>query len=297
MKSGWKKYLLATRNLIAWGAIIYIIIQLILVFYPVPGSGFSGKTFWDWMELLIIPLVLAIGAYYLNRSERATEREITKNRQQEDVLQSYLDRIAELLLKEKLLTTESEDIRNVARVQTITVLRWLDSRRKRLILEFLEEAGLLRIWRRSDLGKQIQRKDPAVDLRGANFSGDDLNGIQLFHANLVKTNFTNANFEGADLEGTNFSEATLTGANLRDVAFNSYPGTPAILFKAKLNKASLNRAVLYEVDLREADLTDADLAGADFRNANLKSAKVTYEQLALTKSLKGATMPDGTKHD
>lgn len=263
------------------------------------NTGFETKTLWDWMELLVIPLFLAIGAFFLNRSERAAEREIAKNRQQEDVLQSYLDRVAELLLKEKLLTTENEDIRNVARVQTMTVLRWLDSRRKRLILEFLEEAGLLRTWRRSDseLQLDIQRNYPAVDLHGANFSGDDLNGIQLFHAKLANTNFTGANFENAVLEGTDFSEAILTAANLRNVAFNSYPGTPAILSRAKLNKASLNNAVLFEVDLSWADLTDADLTGADLRDANLKSATVTYEQLATAKALKGAIMPDGTKHD
>jgi uncharacterized protein YjbI with pentapeptide repeats len=39
----------------------------------------------------------------------------------------------------------------------------------------------------------------------------------------------------------------------------------------------------------EANLSDADLS-----RANLKGAKVTDEQLA--KSLKGATMPDGSIH-
>ena len=54
--------------------------------------------------------------------------------------------------------------------------------------------------------------------------------------------------------------------------------------------------------LTDADLSGANLSGADMSNAylggaNLKDANVTDEQLALCKSLEGATMPDGSKHD
>src|SRR5687767_12948774 len=62
--------------------------------YGVPWTGFGdyalprsdyvrGKTLWDWMELLIIPLFLAVGVYILQRSESAMEREIAADRQQE----------------------------------------------------------------------------------------------------------------------------------------------------------------------------------------------------------------------
>src|SRR6266568_4720274 len=38
-----------------------------------------GKTLWDWLQLLVIPLMLAIGGFWLNqlqksRDERATEQ-------------------------------------------------------------------------------------------------------------------------------------------------------------------------------------------------------------------------------
>jgi uncharacterized protein YjbI with pentapeptide repeats len=39
-------------------------------------------------------------------------------------------------------------------------------------------------------------------------------------------------------------------------------------------------------------LDEADLSGADLSEAN-----VTLEQLAQVRSLKGATMPDGTLHE
>jgi len=70
----------------------------------------------------------------------------------------------------------------------------------------------------------------------------------------------------------------LTVTDLRDAKLNG-----ANLFKAKLNGANLAGAILCGVNLEEADLTDA-----------VVDAK---QQLAQAKSLKGATMPDGTKHD
>ncbi len=49
--------------------------------------------------------------------------------------------------------------------------------------------------------------------------------------------------------------------------------------------------------LVNADLSGADLSDADLSYVDLTGALVTEEQLAKCKSLKGATMPDGSKHD
>jgi hypothetical protein len=44
-------------------------------FVAQPSSG--GKTFWDWLQLLIVPLVLAVAAFWLNdeQSQRDEARE------------------------------------------------------------------------------------------------------------------------------------------------------------------------------------------------------------------------------
>lgn len=78
------------------------------------------------MDLLIVPLVLAGGALYLNRLERNTERENATNRQQEEALQVYIDRVSELLLKEKLRTIDIQELRDLARTRTLSILRVLD---------------------------------------------------------------------------------------------------------------------------------------------------------------------------
>src|SRR5450755_1515848 len=73
----------------------------------------SGKTLWDWLQLLIIPLVLAVGGYVFNltvsRNERKstklrdrTERQIALDSQQGAALQAYIGKMSELLLEKKL---------------------------------------------------------------------------------------------------------------------------------------------------------------------------------------------------
>jgi uncharacterized protein YjbI with pentapeptide repeats len=47
----------------------------------------------------------------------------------------------------------------------------------------------------------------------------------------------------------------------------------------------------------DADLKDADLTGAKLRGADLTDARITKEQLAACKSLKGAVMSNGQKYE
>ncbi len=75
--------------------------------------------------------------------------------------------------------------------------------------------------------------------------------------------------------------ADLSGSDLREIR----------LHDAKLCEVNLRNA-----DLSGADLAGADLAGADLTKANLSGTRVTEEQLKKAMSLKGATMPDGSKH-
>ena len=70
----------------------------------------SGKKFWDFVDLLIVPRALAIGAAWLNWAQRERERqaeeaekqreiEIQNERSQDCALQAYLDQLTQLLLR------------------------------------------------------------------------------------------------------------------------------------------------------------------------------------------------------
>src|SRR5260370_30534397 len=69
------------------------------------GLGFSNKTLWDWMQLLIIPTTLALVAILFNRAERKNEQVIASDNQREATLEAYLSRLSELFLERDLTTS------------------------------------------------------------------------------------------------------------------------------------------------------------------------------------------------
>ncbi len=320
------------------GLFAYTFIGLAMQGYGVQWTGFGkppddsmqAKTLWDWMNLLLVPLFLAGGTLLLSRSkhdtdrehgeERATvERAIAVDHQQEAALQSYIDRMADLLLRDKLSRFSSDEVRNVARIRTLTVFRGLDSKRKGSVLLFLKDSGLI-------------DREAVIDLSGA-----DLSGASVMFANLNRVNLSEANLSGADLRGTNLgksylsgtnlsganlSRANLGGADLFEATLSGANFNQTNLHKANLNGADLRGCRLNEADLREADLSrvnlnvgdlvranlrganlgGAKLLGADLREADLSQAdlsgtEITETELGKAKSLEGTTMPDGTKHD
>lgn len=217
------------------------------------------KTFWDWLQLLIIPFALAIIAVLFNRTERKNELRITSDNQQEAALQGYINEMSELLLEKNLRDSQLEDeVRKIARVRTLTVLRRLDAERKGSVLQFLQESGLI--------GKDKR----IIKLTGADLSGANLYLADLSEANL-SANLSRADLSGADLKGANLYLANLIGA---------------ILSGADLKGAILSGANLIGADLSEASLSRTMLIGA----------KVTSKQLDQALSLKDTIMPDGSKH-
>jgi uncharacterized protein YjbI with pentapeptide repeats len=117
-----------------------------------------------------------------------------------------------------------------------------------------------------------------ADLRGANLQRADLRGANLQEANLQRADLRGANLQEANLQRADLQEADLRGANLQRADLQE-----ADLYRTKLQGAKLQGASLYRAKLQEADLLEA----------NLYRARITPEQLADTRSLQGATMPDG----
>jgi hypothetical protein len=313
----------------------YALLWLAIRGYSVSWTGFGNttgtvKTLWDWMNLLLMPLVLAGGVFLVNRSRRADEqqraekraaleREIARDRQQETSFQNYIDRMSELLQKDKLSKFSSDEVRNVAKVRTLTVLRGLDGKRKGAVLLFLKDSGV------------IDRGEAVIDLCEADLRGASLVNANLYRINLSDTNLSGADLRGAnlsksylgdvDLSGANLSGANLNGADLFEANLNGAHLKQTRLSKANLSGADLRGCRLNEADLRDADLSKAnlnvgDLVGANLRGAKLGGAKllgvdlreadlsqadlsgtqITEIELEKVKSLEGTTMPDGSKH-
>jgi len=77
--------------------LFWLLLRLLWGYWP-QLTGFD-KILWDLLDLLIIPVVFAIGAYWFNRQERETDRKIAKGKQRDDALQEYLKAMTELMLE------------------------------------------------------------------------------------------------------------------------------------------------------------------------------------------------------
>jgi hypothetical protein len=129
------------------------------------------KTIWDWLDLLIVPAVIAVGVFVLEWKQRAREQraqareqrrqqremkaqrvrelESEDQRAQDAALQSYLDQMSQLLIDKNLhkKANRYDNTRVTARARTLAVLSQLDGERKRTVLLFLRESRLInRYW-------------------------------------------------------------------------------------------------------------------------------------------------------
>ncbi len=287
------------------------------------------KTFWYWLQLLIIPAVLAFGAIgfsikqnsdslNLNNSQYTQSLHIAATRYVEDqhsaldqqqaaILQTYIDNIQDLLLNHNLLKSKpTDDVAILAQARTLTALQGLDAQRKAKVVQFLHEAYLIGFYDSFDSFPSRPPSNNKYKKSIFSLSGADLKGATLTGADLTGAVLRGADLSGADLKGATLTGADLTGAVLRGADLSGADLSGAYLNGAYLNGANLSSANLSSANLSSAnlsggkkvctDLSGANLSGADLSGANLCDAIVTSEQLGKTKSLQGATMPDCLKH-
>lgn len=212
---------------------------------PTPNTE-RGKTLWDLLELLIVPLVLALGALWFESRQGKTERETAREKRYDATLEAYFDRMTALLLEEELRNSEVDDeVRKIARTRTLAVLRRLDGKRKADVVQFLHEADL------------IQVDSPIVDLLQADLLGVDMREANLREADLREANLRRASLSGARLCMTDLREADLTEAELTGV---------------------------FVVHLRPGHRKSKHFGDADFEGAKLKGATVLARDVEALKS-------------
>jgi uncharacterized protein YjbI with pentapeptide repeats len=333
------KWTAADRSIALLGIGIGLTIVIITVCGYVFELAWTGliepqRTFWDWLSLLIVPIVLALGGYLFARAEsrrtwedadqqRTLDREIADERRQDDMLQAYLDGMSQLLTDEKRPLHRSlvgDTLSTVARARTLTVLTRLDGERKQSVLQFLYESGLIAknsvvvaLGRANLNGANLSEANLSeANLSEANLNGGDLSQADLSEANLSGAQLVEASLSGADLREADLSRAYLIKASLNEANLSGAYLNRADLSGAHLSKADLSGAYLRKADLIRAYLSEANLSGADLSGANLSGAsmsspfvsnvrevrEVNTERLEQqAKSLEGATMPDGQKYE
>jgi hypothetical protein len=260
-----------------------------------------GKTVWDWMQLLIVPVAILLITVAFTWQQNKRQEAIEQQRAQDLALQGYLDQMGTLMLED----LSDPKVRTIMQARTLSVLKRLDTSRKSEVVQFLSEASLI-----SSEGDT----DPVIDINEANLAHTDLTRSNFRNANLENANLVGADLGGADLTGANLYYADLKNANLdtaylRDAYLRGTDLEGANLFNASLERANLNYANLQEANLKAAHCEGANLElanmeganispGTNLRDTNLTGVYVmSNKELTETSALEGATMPNGQKYE
>ena len=208
-----------TRTQLLWAggiaALAFLIIVICGYLFGWKWTGLPKQTLWDWLQLLIIPAVLAGVGLWFNRQQREQELQTADRRAQDEALQAYLDQMSDMLIPSSkdlpslYKARPGDSLSSVARARTLTVLPRLDGGRKARVVQFLYESGLIykeqTLLNEADL---IERRHSIVSLLQATLSGATLS-----FANLRRADLRGADLSGADLSGAKgWTEKQLTAA-------------------------------------------------------------------------------------
>jgi len=280
----------------------------------VKNAHFHRRTLWDWLDLLIIPAVLAAGGRWFNQRQQARAEMSETQRAQDEALQAYLDRMSELLMDKDLHKQKGDydEPRVTARAHTLAVLDRLDAKRKRTVLLFLREARLINRYEYCppDHARKVTYFPHYVGLEGADLSGADLEGARLIStsgkepislkgANLEGAKLSGAILQGAELCEADLSKADLSGADLKPADLSGVEPKPTDVSETNLSHTDLSGANLSGATLRDADLSGSNLQGACKVTKGGSRRLITNEELAKEqiRKLEGATMPNGQKYE
>lgn len=228
--------------------------------------GVADKTLWDWLDLLIVPAVLFFGGVLFARADARSEQESSTEITRANALQTYLDRMSDLILSHDLRGSEGDsDLRIIARARTLTIVSELDGDavRKGAVIRFLYEADLI----------GAPRTDPVIEMRGASLEGTRLDGLFLNAINLSRADLSYTSMRGVLLSNSVFIGSVLTGADMRGGRFARCAFGYAVLRNVDLRDANLRGADFRAADLRGALLDGADREGANFEGAKFDDAR------------------------
>lgn len=203
----WGKHsLLISIVLVVAGAVIVL---TVLVISGHLQTGFCGKTIWDWIDVLAVPVgaaliigLLSVAAQKANQRAE-TERELSIEHARESALREYLDHISGLVLDRKLRECDRESPeRALAQAWTLETLKGLDGPRKGILVQFLHHSKL------------ITREEVIISLELADLTRSDLSGANLTGADLSHSNLNLADLYDADLSRADLYRSVLGGEQL-----------------------------------------------------------------------------------
>jgi hypothetical protein len=258
------------------------------------------KTAWDFLQLLIVPLILVtIGLVFNAREQEHQDAQIRQDRalaeaaREDETLDAYYATMGRLMLDRHLISPKPRyEVSEFARTTTLAAVRRLDGARKGEVVKFLYEAGLLATTRTNGRVSSF----PIISLDGADLRGADLRKAELVAPEAsppvensvdLRGDLRGARFDGASLYSVDLSRADLRGASFRraflagvSFAHNKQLGDVSFM-QAELNHVSLGASKLTRVVFDGATFIFVDGTFACMHGVSFLGAKFPYAETLL----------------
>lgn len=212
-----------------------------------------AKTLFDWLDLLIIPLSIGLLGWLYKEAEKSKTQRSEEERSRNESLNSFFNIITDLLQKNDLSGSPSNQTKAMAKTRINMTLSQLDGGRKGQLLQFLYESDLIDV-------------SPKLKLLGANFNDSILDQIVLGSSEIRGAFFKNALIKNANLNGI-----ILNSCNLENVDLSGSLVDNSDFAYTNLKNSKMKNMDLTTVNFEGVDLTNADLRGSTIKQTQLDS--------------------------
>lgn len=269
-------------------------------------SCFKQKTLWDWLELFIVPGILAAMtlSWNLRVHQQATDKE------QGELVRNYINSITTLILDQyhhgkvaKFPEISVQEVESFLRAKTANTLQALnkgDKKHKQNVINFLSEAGIGFFPPYKSDGYDSKLLIQNICLNGDVEVVNDVRAEEkdiTFHHFFCKIGLSNVVLNDVKLKAVIWEGAKLENAQMREAILEQADFQGAWLNEVDLTGANLTRANLKGAFLQEANLKNTELNQANFRGAILGSPNLQEEESEPTNlenaELKGVSLREG----
>jgi uncharacterized protein YjbI with pentapeptide repeats len=250
---------LGTVKLVILVIIIFVVTLLIKLRFAgyvwLDFWGFEGKTVWDVLDLLIVPISLVLFTTFITRRDTV-----------EINIQDYMDFIFEKIRDVDLTNNKViQRIQPVLQIKTDLIFTKLHQSQYEQVLQFLSSMKLL---------GYDSNKSPVIFLPSLNLENVSVSNLYLLEQNMFYSSFNNCDFIDADFSKTNFTLATFQNCSLIKGNFSE-----SFFQNTNFKNNRLALSLFYKSDLSEINFSWSDLTRAKFSKTCL--IKVNFSHCVL----------------
>jgi uncharacterized protein YjbI with pentapeptide repeats len=211
-----------------------VLIMILSLLSRYEWSGFQNKRGWDWLALLIVPVVLAVAVNFVQNDIAARQKASDLSKAQEQALLEYFKNVKDIVQKDikgkdakesNKMRSLNEENKKLMSSFTKAILSEINKDQKRQVIDFLYGQNLIRC--KEQCGTSIFKKniENLINLSEANFEGANLSrmklpNLYLPNVNLNNADFTKSNLDGATFQGSSLNKTKFQLASYRDTLFS-----------------------------------------------------------------------------